>query len=689
MSRQAALTLLACALSFTACEFRLPNLDDLSPQVQRVVISAEVVTLGVGETILLAAEVIGETGVHQDVEWSSDDVSIATVDHSGTVTGVAPGNVRITARSVANTSFADSIDIEVVRCPMAIEVPSVVQDAHWTSNGDPECVHYRLTSGVRVDGHLTIEPGTRIVAESKSAGLEINGRITASGTEEEPIVFTAATPLSGQWRGIRIGSKEENLLEYVDLGNCGSEKWVFTDGEPACLYVRDGSVRLRNSSIHDSAAYGVYLHHSGDALPGFSGNRFYGTGTPLHIFPTQIHQLDVETDFSADEYNTNSVEAVTVGGGNFENGPFGGAAIWPALRNGYPYRVLRPIGLGTAVAIQAGAVFEFENDTGIEVNGSGSLNASGTESAFIVFRGTADVPGRWRGLKFSSTAFENELNYVEVANGGNEDGWVFTDSARANVYVRAGAVTIRNSVIRDSLAYGIALHGPADALSGFENNRFFDNGRALRIFATQVHSLDGDTDFEADIDRPNATKGVEVRGDTVSGSAAVVRHWPALRDGYPYVFYGATVLESAVDVGAGALLRFAQDAGLEVRSNGRLKAIGTEVEPIVFQGDVDLPGRWKGIKINSMDVENELQWAILENGAGGRHVFTDNGEGLLMLREGRMKVSNTTFGEIPVTATSDAWAILCLGSNAVVDGGGNDFSQVEPGRELHSNCTVQ
>ena len=53
------------------------------------------ITLKVGDSITLIAEIEPDNAGNQDVEWTSDDQSIATVDMDGKVTAVAEGKTKI------------------------------------------------------------------------------------------------------------------------------------------------------------------------------------------------------------------------------------------------------------------------------------------------------------------------------------------------------------------------------------------------------------------------------------------------------------------------------------------------------------------------------------------------------------------------------------------------------------------
>lgn len=71
----------------------------------------------VGSTVTNAAS--GSNLGGASITYSSDDESVATVNSSGTVTGVAPGTATITASAtVSNQEYSDSYDITVLAAPI-------------------------------------------------------------------------------------------------------------------------------------------------------------------------------------------------------------------------------------------------------------------------------------------------------------------------------------------------------------------------------------------------------------------------------------------------------------------------------------------------------------------------------------------------------------------------------------------
>ncbi len=78
----------------------------------------------VSSTVQLHASVLPANAANQQINWSTADASIATVDASGLVTGIAPGNVVITATSV-DGNFTNISSVTVL--PIAVYGISITE----------------------------------------------------------------------------------------------------------------------------------------------------------------------------------------------------------------------------------------------------------------------------------------------------------------------------------------------------------------------------------------------------------------------------------------------------------------------------------------------------------------------------------------------------------------------------------
>ncbi|MBA3066725.1 hypothetical protein FP828_09585 [bacterium] len=139
----------------------------------------------------------------------------------------------------------------------------------WTAGNSPYIVNGNITlnSGVKLD----IEPGA-VIKFGAGMQLNINGKLTAVGTEEEKIIFTswkddsaggdsngdgsASVPAAGDWDKIYFygGGAAGSVLENCEVRYGGSDtSW----GEVAIDRVGGEGVRIENCEITDSKNYGI------------------------------------------------------------------------------------------------------------------------------------------------------------------------------------------------------------------------------------------------------------------------------------------------------------------------------------------------------------------------------------------------------------------------------------------------
>lgn len=169
-------------------------------------------TVSIGATVTLIPVIDPVDATNPSVQWSSGDVTIATVS-DGVVTGVSLGTVTITAASSENPALTATCEVLVVPSTGQVITVSgdITSDTKWYSQAK-----YMLSGFVYVKNGavLTIEPGTIIkgVINTKATLIiERGAKIMAEGTADKPIVFTSGQPAgqrnTGDWGGLVICGK--------------------------------------------------------------------------------------------------------------------------------------------------------------------------------------------------------------------------------------------------------------------------------------------------------------------------------------------------------------------------------------------------------------------------------------------------------------------------------------------------
>ncbi|MEY7851809.1 hypothetical protein AB7C87_21700 [Natrarchaeobius sp. A-rgal3] len=506
-------------------------------------------------------------------------------------------------------------------------------------------VLYRVTDQLTVDATVSIEPGT-ILEFEEGAGLRVRGlqggQIVATGTPDEPIVFTGTQKTPGWWNGIYVWGSEshDNRLEHVVVEYGGRE----SDGT---VHLRGSRLPITNSTLAHGDGYGLYVDEE-SSIEGSENNQYSDNEAGgVRLSANSVHSLD-----AASTYADNGVDAVTVGGEDVE----GEDVTWNSLD--VPYRLRDRTAVREAtLTIEPGTTLEFEEGGEFRVRDGGGLIADGTEDDEIVFTGTQKTPGWWNGIYvWGSDARNNALNHVVVEYGGREsDG---------NVHVRHGRLPITNATLRHSDRYGLFLD-PNSTIPESKANTYTENAAgAVKLDAHTAHYLDSNSTYTGNGEDAVVVDGTDVEHEDVTWSALDV----------PYRLRGRTqVRDVDLTIEPASTVLFEEGGEFRLRDGSGLIARGTEDEKIVFSATEEIPGWWSGIYVwGSESHDNRLEHVIVEY--GGRE-----SNGSVHLRTGRFTITDCTLRH------SDAWGLWAESDVAVNDDvcAVNEFSDNGVG-----DCTI-
>lgn len=127
---------------------------------------------------------------------------------------------------------------------------------------------YRLTGSLQIQAPatLTIEPGTTITSDVTDGSIiyiliERGAKIIAEGTESEPIVMTAETPVAGAWGGLHIcGYAHTNAGSDTmsEIGNAPYGGSNDADNSGSLRYIRIQYSGLALDSEHEANGISLY-----------------------------------------------------------------------------------------------------------------------------------------------------------------------------------------------------------------------------------------------------------------------------------------------------------------------------------------------------------------------------------------------------------------------------------------------
>ena len=295
-------------------------------------------------------------------------------------------------------------------------------------NGPEECDYFFPGNTVyRVTAAVVIEPGT-VLRFGQDAILQVvdSGSLTAVGTEAERIRFEGSLNVTGYWYGLCFGDNRESRLENVDVLWAGKVWSTFT----SCRGAVSGMVEVGEPlHIVGTRVFGSHtngLNVKNLTLGEFANNAFGGNlDFGVIIEPTQVHRLDVGTDYLGTSLGQENGRPYVHVGGSLDEPGF--RHVWQALNapyvvNDYALGYISALFVddGAELVLAPGVRMFFDGDSGLHVwNGSG-LWAMGKAGNHVVFSGINEVRGSWSGLWVNESIVE--FHNVDILWGGQPAG---------------------------------------------------------------------------------------------------------------------------------------------------------------------------------------------------------------------------------------------------------------------------
>jgi hypothetical protein len=347
------------------------------------------------------------------------------------------------------------------------------------------------------------------------------------------------------------------------------------------------------------------------------------------------------------------------------------------------YTVTKTLDVTAALVVQPGTTLRFAANAGLQIEATGSLNATGTVALPISFTGVTATTGFWRGLAFRSNDPANRLVYASISFAGSQEFCCdyFEAASQKGAIILGGAtlgspvqVTISNTSVSGSGGYGVYLF-ETGSLPGFASNTFKGNTQAaVSLPISRVNNLDSATVYSGGA-QPNTQQFVRVlQEDNDTNVAQTMRKLDV-----PYRISAGVAgkqlkYNGALTVNAGATLEFEADSGLEITNTGTLTISGTTLEPVVLKGRQNTRGYWKGINIISTG--NSITNATIRDAGSSTFCCSQDSMAKAAISLGENISDNAT-----VTVTNTAFINNVYGmyrhsdpTNVFTDGGGNTFS---------------
>lgn len=680
------LLLLLFAAGCSKDESTTPEDPDPDPTPVVTTISGISPTNGVaGTEVTISGTNFSPTASENNVAFNGTAATVSSATTTQLVVVVPPGastgnvTISVNGRNAEGPIFT-LIEGNIFACSDNIITENTILED--VEPGD--AIDYIVQCEISVMGNalLTIEPGVIIAFEGVESGIFTSegGGVKAVGTSENPIKFIGTSDNKGVWKGMYFGSSHpENRLEYVTVSNAGRTA-SGQSGEKGAVQLSTGDLALAaivHCTIENNDGYGIFIT-DGSVVNAFENNTIINNQlSPVGLFFNQLGVLDAASD-----YLGNSASYVEVRENDLKDSPVNMAKI------NVPYRFVesKKYNINNALGISAGNILEFSTGAGFRLGEqasdcsttTGTLNATGTPSEHIVFRGVTAGKGTWLGLGFNSSSPNNKLVYCDISGGGSDDLYNASDFA-ANITLQCESrVTIQHTSITESGGFGIYMHEEDARLEDFEDNSITDNELApVLLHLPQVAGLDAATVYSGS----NGREYIQTYGQSILDDDLVLQkldvHYRISRDRAGRETY----VEKALTILPGVIMEFETAAGIVLGSpgvdciptTGSLNAVGTMDNPIIFRGVTDGQGTWLGLGINSSTAANVLEYCQI-TGGGSTQMYNAGGQGnVVMTCSASLEVTNCTISD------SGGWAIdFVQGSNSLTQSN-NTFSNNSAG----------
>lgn len=113
-------------------------------------------------------------------------------------------------------------------------------------------------------------------------------------------------------------------------------------------------------------------------------------------------------------------------------------------------------------------------------------------------------------------------------------------------------------------------------------------------------------------------------------------------DGVDYVIECVVNVEVDLEIAPGVVIHFTDGAGMKVKDSGSLKAVGTEVDPIILTSPSQVKGAWKGIISSSEKIKNRFDYVTMEYAGDGGLTSNSEPASLILAAKAYFRLNNVT-----------------------------------------------
>jgi hypothetical protein len=306
---------------------------------------------------------------------------------------------------------------------------------------------------------LVLSHGTRINMANDKAIQVVNGStLKTLGSQSHPVKIEGMTKVPGSWKGIYIDnsqSKASSIL-YAHISHAGSNP--ITGQNAATIKLGNGaSLKLNYTTLDQGNGHGFEARGINNNLE-FKGNTIKNIQLhPIFVSTDLVEKLDFLT-----RMENNGVNEVAVDG-FLPLAKDGAEIVWKGFAERTPYVIKgasKDLTIQSGMRIREGVTIKMNSGSRIHVQNAngrlGYLTLDGIEGNPVIIKGTAEDPGFWYGITYSTSNPQNIIRHAIIQNAGK----MITNNFSAAITLDTtphGSLMIQHSKITHTGLHGIAV----------------------------------------------------------------------------------------------------------------------------------------------------------------------------------------------------------------------------------------
>ena len=502
---------------------------------------------------------------------------------------------------------------------------------------------------IAVNNTITIEPGVIIYSLSNTDYINVNGTLIAKGTSVDSIKFIGVADIGnsnsthgGSLRFLNGSINSE--LEFVSFEKMGADNhW----GDYGAVYTNTSNIKITKSVIKNSRASGIKIENN--VSPTITNCNFSNNPNDIltyinscsGIFQNQNAKIKLQS-------GTTGKDGILKKQGN--NSAF-------VLKNSQI-----SIAANDTITIEPGVIIYSQNYLDY-ISVAGTLLAKGLPTDSIKLIGEADIGNasstHGGSIRFINGSINSELKFVSFSRMGANNYW----GDYGSIYSNTSSLTISNCQIKNSNLTGIVIENNLSPI--ITNCIFSNNPNAISTYITSCSGIS-----------QNQNAKIIIQGATINTNLTLP--YPGQ---YSYYYLNGSItvpITYTLTIEPGVTVDFGTAAN-EINISGTLKAVGTELSPILFYRNQ--LGFYNGnTNLNASSTGSILSYVTFDK-LGGNAGYP------------ALDVATSNFSSSNLTFSNCYLGIRYQGGNAPIFSGSSFYNngtgiQVDNGRPIFNNCNI-